>query len=107
MATSGLPCYKMFEDLTIDNLSQLNINDEESEEEIEVIYVENLTGEEIVNFARYGEVDIVTELLRSGLNVRLFEAFDSRGNSALHMAAANGHTGIFSRSPSLIKIIRV
>jgi ankyrin repeat protein len=77
-------------DKTIDQLSNLNLETED-EEEIEVIYVENLTGIEIVEFARYGELQIMDELLRLGLLHKLKEAMDERGNTALHMASANGH----------------
>lgn len=77
-------------DKTINQLSNLNLESED-EEEIEVIYVENLTGSEIVDFARYGELQIMEELLRLDLLHKLKEAVDERGNTALHMASANGH----------------
>lgn len=77
-------------DKTIDQLANLNLETED-EEEIEVIYVENLTGFEIVEFARYGELQIMDELLRLDLLHKLKEAMDERGNTALHMASANGH----------------
>lgn len=76
----------------IDQLSLLEIHSDD--EEIEVIYVENLSGSEIVEFARYGELQIIEELERLDLLHRLREATDSRGNTALHMAAANGHTEV-------------
>lgn len=80
----------------IDGLSMLDLGSNQSEEEIEVIYVENLTGAEIVEFARYGELQIIEELSRLGLLQKLTDATDARGNTALHMAAANGHTEMVS-----------
>ncbi len=77
-------------DKAIVQFSALDINSED-DEEIEVIYVENLTGNEIVEFARYGEIQIIQELEKLDLLQKLKEATDSRGNTALHMASANGH----------------
>lgn len=84
---------------TLDRLAELEIRsdleeEEDEEEEIEVIYVESLTGPEIVDFARYGELQIIEELERLGLLHKLKEATDARGNTALHMASANGHIDV-------------
>lgn len=79
-------------DLIINDLAVLDLQSEE-EEEIEVIYVENLSPKEIVDFARYGEMDIIEELVRSNLSLKFKSSVDERGNTPLHMAAANGHLG--------------
>ena len=61
------------------------------EEEFEEVLVENLSPEELVEYARYGEVAIIKELANQGLNTRLDTAVDERGNTMLHMFAANGY----------------
>lgn len=40
--------------------------------------------------ARYGDLDDVIAFLDHGMNVLVL---DTNGNTALHMAAANGHAG--------------
>lgn len=75
---------------TLDKLANLSLSSD-SGEEIEVIYVENLSGPEIVEFARYGELQILEELIKMGSLAKLIDARDLRGNTALHMASANGH----------------
>lgn len=60
-----------------------------AEEDYEEIYVEKLSFEELVEYARYGEPALVAELVSQGLTDRL-GATDSRGNNMLHMFAANG-----------------
>lgn len=87
-----MPLTDAYTEKALQEFSLLDLQEEE-EEEIEVIYVENLSGKEIVDFARYGELDIIEELVRSGLLHKLQGAVDERGNSALHVAAANGHIG--------------
>lgn len=79
-------------DLIINDLAVLDLQSDE--EEIEVIYVENLSPKEIVDFARYGEMDIIEELVRSNLSSKFKTSVDERGNTPLHMAAANGHLGM-------------
>lgn len=59
------------------------------EEEYEEIFVEKLSPEELVEYARYGEPTLVTELASQGLTERLGST-DTRGNTMLHMFAANG-----------------
>lgn len=61
------------------------------EEEYEEVLVENLSPEELVEYARYGEVAIIKELVAQGLQSRLDSAVDERGNTMLHMFAANGY----------------
>lgn len=75
---------------TLNKLASMSLSSD-SDEEIEVIYVENLTSAEIVEFARYGEMQILEELVKMGMIAKLIDANDSRGNTALHMASANGH----------------
>lgn len=60
------------------------------EEQYEEIYVEKLAPSELLEYARYGEEAIITELVGQGLQDRL-HATDDRGNTMLHMFAANGH----------------
>lgn len=90
-------------DLIINDMAVLDLESEE--EEIEVIYVENLTEREIVDFARYGEIDIIEELVRSNLSHKFTTSVDERGNTSLHMAAANGHLGNMSLVGQLLKFI--
>lgn len=84
----------------IDQFAQLDLD---TEEEIEVIYVESLSPVEIVDFARFGELQVLEELDRLDLVPRLFSAIDGRGNTALHVAAANGHLDIVDYILSLLK----
>lgn len=51
--------------------------------------------DDFVLSARYGELEDLNAYLDKGMNV---SARDENGNTALHMAAANGHTGL---NPSL------
>lgn len=60
-------------------------------EEYEEVLVENLSPAGLVEYARYGEVAIITELVNQGLQERLDGAVDERGNTMLHMFAANGY----------------
>lgn len=62
---------------------------EQLEDEIENEEEEN-REEEMISAARFGELDDVRSLLDSGVdvNTRLF------GNTALHMACANGHIDV-------------
>ena len=46
---------------------------------------------ELVFSARYGEADEVQQYLAAGVDVNIK---DQGGNTALHMASANGHTDI-------------
>ncbi|PJF18751.1 hypothetical protein PSACC_01436 [Paramicrosporidium saccamoebae] len=62
----------------------------QNEDEYEEIYVERLSAEQLVEFARYGEPALVSELVVQGLSERLASQ-DSRGNTMLHMFAANGY----------------
>ncbi len=66
-------------------------NKSEVEEEGETVYVERLSDAELVEYARYGEVEILRELVALGQATRLASAVDDRGNTMLHMFAANGH----------------
>lgn len=61
------------------------------DEECEEVYVERLTPPELVEYARYGDPALVRELCEQGLQERL-AACDERGNTMLHMFAANGLT---------------
>lgn len=47
--------------------------------------------DDFVLSARYGELEDLKAYLDKGMNV---SAKDENGNTALHMAAANGHTGL-------------
>lgn len=57
---------------------------------VEEVYVERLSPSELVEFARYGEPMLISELASQGLAERLL-AVDGRQNSMLHMFAANGY----------------
>lgn len=77
-------------DIPLRALSLKEADNQEVEEEHEQVYVERLTDEELVDYARYGEIEILRELMTQQLSNRLL-ATDSRGNTMLHMFAANGH----------------
>jgi ankyrin repeat protein len=59
-------------------------------EDYEEVHVDRLSPEELVELSRYGEPAMITELVNQGLVDRL-ASLDSRGNSMLHMFAANGY----------------
>jgi ankyrin repeat protein len=46
--------------------------------------------EDFVLAARYGDLDDVKAYMAQGINVGVK---DNNGNTAMHMASANGHTG--------------
>lgn len=72
-------------------LERVSLHSEEGEgEEYEEIQIENLSLDQLVEYSRYGEVQLVTELVAQGLQDRLLTAMDERGNTMLHMFAANG-----------------
>lgn len=77
-------------DVPLQALSLRDKDDQAVEEDCEPVYVERLTDEELVEYARYGELDILRELVAQQLSARLL-ATDGRGNTMLHMLAANGH----------------
>ena len=90
--------YKMTKEITESSLAtasealrNLTLQEvKEEEEEYEQLHVEKLSEEELVDYARYGEIEILNELIRQDLLSRL-QVADSRGNTMLHMFAANGH----------------
>ncbi|XWS73658.1 hypothetical protein CRYUN_Cryun02cG0147600 [Craigia yunnanensis] len=49
------------------------------------------TVEELLEAARYDDIDDLTRLASTGVSL---DSKDSEGRTALHMAAANGHLGI-------------
>ncbi len=54
-----------------------------------------LSGEvikEVIGYARYGELEELKTIMNS-YPVTYFESKDDFGNTALHMASANGHLG--------------
>lgn len=57
--------------------------------------VEALTGEDLMDFARYGDTEALQTVVASGFADRL-TLVDDRENSLLHMAAANGHDAVAS-----------
>ena len=76
------------------NLSKMNLCDNNPDFDMDVyeeILVETLTSEELVQYARYGEMAVIQELVNMGLTGRLDSSVDGRGNTMLHMYAANGH----------------
>lgn len=63
--------------------------EDNNEEEVEV---EKLSPGELVEFARWGEPVLIGALCERGLEDRLATAVDGRGNTMLHVFAANGST---------------
>lgn len=88
-------------------IDNFKIASEEGEEEEQVV-VEGLSAEELVEYARYGEVAILEELIRLDLRERL-QAVDNRGNTMLHMFAANGHLDciryLVQHTPNLVALL--
>jgi ankyrin repeat protein len=70
-----------------EELSKVSLEEEEKCEEVDV---SELSDQELVEYARYGEIEILYELVRLKLEKRL-SCQDSKGNSMLHMYSANGH----------------
>lgn len=62
----------------------------ENMDEYEEVHVDRLTPAELVEFSRYGEPALISSLVEQGLIDRLAAAHDARGNTMLHMFAANG-----------------
>lgn len=85
-----------FRSLSLKEADNRKVEEQEQEQEqYEQVYVERLTDEELVDYARYGEIEILRELMTLQLSSRLL-ATDSRGNTMLHMFAANGHLDCLS-----------
>ena len=52
--------------------------------------------EDIILSARYGEIEEIQDFVKRYGNDSIASARDERGNTCLHMAAANGHAGAFA-----------
>ncbi len=59
--------------------------------ETEEVVVEDLPLESLVEYARYGSVEVISQLAGAMMADRIRDARDVRGNTMLHMHAANGH----------------
>lgn len=67
------------------------VSEDNHDNEVEV-EVEKLSPAELVDFARWGESALIEALCERGLGDRLTTAVDERGNTMLHVFAANGST---------------
>lgn len=79
----------MARDVELEGLREMTIS-EPTGEEYEEVDVEKISANDLIEYARYGEVDILKELVNQGLYTRLC-AVDTLENTMLHMFAANGH----------------
>jgi hypothetical protein len=59
-------------------------------------------AEDAILSARFGDLDELRSFVDAFGADALANARDGRGNSALHMAAANGHVGAHSPPPSVL-----
>lgn len=60
-----------------------------------MLIVDTSTIEEIIACARYGELEELKTIINS-FPVTHLELKDNLGNTALHMASANGHLGRYN-----------
>lgn len=71
----------------------------------EEVEIESLTTEDLLDFARYNEVEALEAIAASEYAHKL-AAIDENGTSLLHMASANGHLPtlhfLFPRLPKLL-----
>jgi hypothetical protein len=73
-----------------DKVENLSLNEDNSEEDIKI---SDLKIDDIIDFVRWGEKNVIEDIYFSEFSY-LLALIDDRGNSIIHMASANGHFGI-------------
>lgn len=76
-----------FHDLS---LTRDTFHHDDEDNSTEMVEIEALTPEDLIDLARYNEVEVLQAIAASE-HVAKLAGLDEKGNTLLHMAAANGH----------------